>query len=229
MKRLTTDNPQDNLENALNLFYVKGGWTWVRGYDPGPGSEDISLNDLVRLIAEQHGLDIAQSKDDEKISEEMAELLMDMTDTPEGVVALLYCAAWVCAELRDRLMKYEDTKMTPQEITAAANRRHDCKIDCLLEAHNKLLDEIEQLGGMEEIRRAVHERPKHGTWYGEGDGYADGEVVYDVWECSQCGHIIDDGTDDPEGCPITAPTAGQNGGLNYGKQDQKIQRDHGAL
>ena len=95
MKRLTTDNPQDNLENALNLFYVKDGWTWVRGYDPGPGSEDISLNDLVRLIAEQHGLDIAQSKDDEKISEEMAELLMDMTDTPEGVVALLYCAAWV--------------------------------------------------------------------------------------------------------------------------------------
>lgn len=55
----------------------------------------------------------------------------------------------------DRLSAYEDTGMTPEEITAAANRRHDCKIDCLLEAHNKLLDEIEQFGGIDRFREIV--------------------------------------------------------------------------
>ena len=116
MERLTTDNPQDNLENALNLFFAKDGWTWVRGYNQGMESKDISLSDFVRLIAEQHGLDMAQSKDNEEISIEMEEMLMDGTDTLEGVVALLYTAGWVCAELRAKLMAYEDTGLTPEEI-----------------------------------------------------------------------------------------------------------------
>lgn len=116
MERLTTDNPKDNLENALNLFYAKDGWTWVRGYNQGMESKDISLSDFVRLIAEQHGLDMAQSKDNEEISIEMEEMLMDGTDTLEGVVALLYTAGWVCAELRAKLMAYEDTGMTPKGI-----------------------------------------------------------------------------------------------------------------
>ena len=29
--RLTTDTPQGNLEQSLNLFYAKDGETWVRG------------------------------------------------------------------------------------------------------------------------------------------------------------------------------------------------------
>ena len=28
--RLTTDNPQNNVETALNLFYIKDGETYVR-------------------------------------------------------------------------------------------------------------------------------------------------------------------------------------------------------
>lgn len=31
------------------------------------------------------------------------------------------------------------------------------------------------------------ERPK-GEWIGEGDGYADGGIVYDTWYCSECDH-----------------------------------------
>lgn len=54
-----------------------------------------------------------------------------------------------------RLAAYEDTGMTPDEIMAAANRRHDCKIDCLLEAHNKLLEEIERFGGMDRIKESM--------------------------------------------------------------------------
>lgn len=67
----------------------------------------------------------------------------------------------IVPKLYVRLASYEDTGLTPEEITEAANRRHDCKIDCLLEAHNKLLDEIEQLGGMYMIRKIMQqENPK---------------------------------------------------------------------
>lgn len=48
----------------------------------------------------------------------------------------------------------------------------------------------------------------HGQWQGEGDGYADGALVYDVWVCSNCGHYIDDGTDDPECLPNYCPNCG---------------------
>lgn len=41
----------------------------------------------------------------------------------------------------------------------------------------------------------------HGQWIGEADGYADGELVYDVWYCSECNFCIDNGTDDPELLP----------------------------
>lgn len=50
-------------------------------------------------------------------------------------------------------------------------------------------------------------RPK-GRWIGEGDGYADGEIVYDVWHCSECDYCIDDGTDDPELLPNYCPNCG---------------------
>lgn len=34
-------------------------------------------------------------------------------------------------------------------------------------------------------------------WIGEGGGYADGEMVYDVWSCSNCGYIVDEGDNEP--------------------------------
>lgn len=35
------------------------------------------------------------------------------------------------------------------------------------------------------------DRPK-GEWIGEADGYADGELVYDTWYCSNCDYVVDD-------------------------------------
>ena len=53
--RLTTDTPKNNLEMALNLFYVKDKDVWVRGY--GKNGADISLFDLIeRLTAENVAL-----------------------------------------------------------------------------------------------------------------------------------------------------------------------------
>ena len=48
----------------------------------------------------------------------------------------------------------------------------------------------------------------YGQWEGEGDGYADGEIVLDLWHCSQCGYCIDDGTDNPECLPKHCPNCG---------------------
>ncbi len=45
-------------------------------------------------------------------------------------------------------------------------------------------------------------------WQGEGDGYADGEIVFDVWHCSKCDYCIDDGTDDPARLPNYCPNCG---------------------
>ena len=49
---------------------------------------------------------------------------------------------------------------------------------------------------------------RHGWWLGEGDGYADGEIVFDVWHCSECDYCIDDGTDDPSMLPHFCPNCG---------------------
>lgn len=38
---------------------------------------------------------------------------------------------------------------------------------------------------------------RHGKWYGEYDGYADGEPVYDMWFCSECGWDCDGQEDEP--------------------------------
>ena len=65
------------------------------------------------------------------------------------------------------------------------------------------------------IERDVRDMPaadvapvRHGHWIGEGDGYADGELVFDVWNCSECDYCIDDGTDDPETLPKYCPGCG---------------------
>ena len=59
---------------------------------------------------------------------------------------------------------------------------------------------------------------RHGHWIGEGDGYADGELVFDVWHCSECAYCIDDGTDDPERLPKYCPGCGalMDGGKDNG-------------
>lgn len=37
----------------------------------------------------------------------------------------------------------------------------------------------------------------HGWWIGSGDGYANGELVYDMWECSECGYDADGADEEP--------------------------------
>lgn len=61
-----------------------------------------------------------------------------------------------------------------------------------LEELDKLVNEWEPV-----VHGRVDESVVHGHWIGEADGYADGELVYDVWYCSECNFCIDEGIDDP--------------------------------
>lgn len=113
MKRLTTNCPDNNLDAALNLFYIKDSETWVRGGGDGPDYPDIRLYDFIRKAAKILLPDLDFSMDDDGVDYAMGELLLDGPDEPTGLLALLYTAAWSYAELRGRLMQYEDTGLEP--------------------------------------------------------------------------------------------------------------------
>ena len=111
MKRLTTDAPKTNLESALNLFYAKDGEAWVLRGGSEPAYVDVTLFDYIRsAILNTLGpktpiLDL----DDEEIGDVLSEgWLFDGNKTVEGIIAALYTAGWVAAELRARLKMYED-------------------------------------------------------------------------------------------------------------------------
>lgn len=113
MKRLTTNCPDNNLDAALKLFYIKDFETWVRGGGDGPDYPDIRLYDFIRKAAKILLPDLDFPTDDDGVDYAMGELLLDGPDEPTGLLALLYTAAWSYAELRGRLMQYEDTGLEP--------------------------------------------------------------------------------------------------------------------
>ena len=131
MKRLTTNCPDNNLDAALNLFYIKDFEAWVRGGGDGPDYPDIRLYDFIRKAAKILLPDLDFPMDDDGVDYAMGELLLDGPDEPTGLLALLYTAAWSYAELRGRLMQYEDTGLMPEEIDmdheAAETLRQLCR------------------------------------------------------------------------------------------------------
>ena len=151
MKRLTTNCPDNNLDAALNLFYIKDFETWVRGGGDGPDYPDIRLYDFIRKAAKILLPDLDFPMDDDGVDYAMGELLLDGPDEPTGLLALLYTAAWSYAELRGRLMQYEDTELTPKEIDmdreAAEQLRQLCR--------NCDLDRLEELAEADKDGRLV--------------------------------------------------------------------------
>lgn len=143
MKRLTTNCPDNNLDAAMNLFYIKDSETWVRGGGDGPDYPDIRLYDFIRKAAKILLPDLDFPMDDDGVDYAMGELLLDGPDEPTGLLALLYTAAWSYAELRGRLMQYEDTELTPEEIDmdheAAEQLRQLCR-NCDLDRLEKLAE-----------------------------------------------------------------------------------------
>ena len=60
------------------------------------------------------------------------------------------------------------------------------------------------LTALRPVSREQVEKVWKGEWMGSADGYADGELVYDTWECSHCGYVIDE-EDDPDMLPQFCP------------------------
>jgi hypothetical protein len=72
--------------------------------------------------------------------------LNNQAGEPTDTIIMDYHYAYLNKEkqfdlLIHRVNAYEDTESTPEEIMSAADRRHNCKIDCLLEKHNEVLEE----------------------------------------------------------------------------------------
>lgn len=72
------------------------------------------------------------------------------------------------------------------------------------------------------LRMAIMNQPaadvvevKRGCWVGTADGYADGKLVYDMWECSECGYDADGADEKPNWnfCPNCG--AKMDGGENH--------------
>lgn len=140
MKRLTTNCPDNNLDAALNLFYIKDFETWVRGGGDGPDYPDIRLYDFIRKAAKILLPDLDFPMDDDDVDYAMGELLLDGPDEPTGLLALLYTAAWSYAELRGRLMQYEDTGKTPVEVSM------------LVKDWNDLCTIVRECGGISRVK-----------------------------------------------------------------------------
>lgn len=128
--RLTTDQPDDNVSHALNLFYVKGGETW--GRNCGMEFEDIKLTDLIRLAAANalHIQDFTLPADDRDLDCFMADLVMDVPYSPEGILGMLHTTAWGFSALREKLKLYEDTGLTPEEVVALCAQQEAKPFDC---------------------------------------------------------------------------------------------------
>ena len=60
--------------------------------------------------------------------------------------------------------------------------------------------EYQQIGTLEECRAAMEKQTAKRPDY-EGDGYADGQLVYDTWICPCCGERYEVDYDDYDYCP----------------------------
>lgn len=119
MERLTSDNVHEMsmTELALNQVFVKDGWAWYR---KAP-EDECSVCDLIRSAAAK-GMDLEDIELDQNLTDdELGDIMLDWLQfgeaEPEGILAILYRALWAMAELRERLNQYEDTGLTPEEIT----------------------------------------------------------------------------------------------------------------
>ena len=110
MERLTTDHPQDNIETALNLFFVEDGDTWVRGGGEAPDFQDVPLYAYARQLVHDHHADIDTECEDFYFGIGLTEALFNGVDTIEGLIATLYTTAWAFSELREKLKQYEDAE-----------------------------------------------------------------------------------------------------------------------
>lgn len=123
-KRLTTENPQGNMENMLNITKVINHEVYIRNWN---GEADLNLVDYCK---EQYKSIYGRSIDadlEEKITAEEFGEFMDGDD----LLSLFYWMAVGHAELRVRLSEYEDSSLSPEDIKKEYTNNEPLSIDDL--------------------------------------------------------------------------------------------------
>lgn len=107
----------------------------------------------------------------------------------------------------DIAVNHNSGRMTEQEAINVLEKYTDDTLSPVIdEAHRMAITAIEEvqqyweIGTVEECREAV-EKQKAKKPNLEGDGYADGHMVYDTWICPCCGISYEVDYDDYKYCP----------------------------
>ena len=161
--RLTTDQPDDNMSMAFNLFFAKDRLTWARNCGPEPEFGDIKLTDLIRLAAKTMNIpDLALPVNDSDLDCLMADMVADGPEEPEGLLAIIHTAGWAFAELRARLKDYEDSgapriddKELETLVTAVHTWAPGAQIDIAIEEMSELTKALLKYRRMGSARGSV--------------------------------------------------------------------------
>lgn len=137
MKRMTTEKPvkeMNMMELAHNCMYAKDGWARYRDFEI-----DMDLRDFIRKFSEAEGSELPD--DNETLDDILMDNLQYGINDPDGRTALVYRLMWGMAELREALMRYEDTGIEPEHILTGVQL---AEIACLQIRFEKMLELMEQ-------------------------------------------------------------------------------------
>ena len=143
MKRLTMNNTFEMNMHQLALNQVYVGKDGLVRYVEDPDHE-CSVCDLIRTASETLGVEMP-ILGDEDLSDLMMDWLQYGAEGPEGVAAILYRALCAMAEVRDKLFRYEDSGLEPEEILTGVEL---AKIACAMNP----LKEYQSFGSTEHFR-----------------------------------------------------------------------------
>ena len=150
---------------------------------------DMKIENRGGRMTEQEAIEILSLDEKEK------KLLKNLTPVYEVAIKALesddqYRAIGTVSELQDLVIG----------INALADSQFSAADMAKLVNDMKSLYEYLQIGTPEE-RRAAVEKQKAKKPDFEGDGYADGHLVYDTWICPCCGKHYEVDYDDYDFCP----------------------------
>ena len=141
MSRLTSDKDVQDMgmvELAYNSCYAKDGKARYRDYDI-----DIDARQFAIELLEGYADIPNEFTCDDDFDEAMIGYMSYGIENIEGLIALFYRNLWAMADLRERLKRYEDTRLTPEQVL---------EMDEMYQELSKEVMEYRKVGTLEELR-----------------------------------------------------------------------------
>lgn len=196
LESMAVDYPQERYQEAINMAI-----------------EALEMQDLCAEMLESAKPVSCSEKLNDLISRQEA---LDILDDFEADVELGERDSYkVCREkllsLASRITEYKTFCGVPIEEAVRVMQEHNAdKPTGDLISRQALcqyaLNQKDKSVTPNDIMRFPSAEPKTGRWIGEGDGYSDGEIVYDTWYCSECDWCIEE--DDQDALPNFCPNCG---------------------